>query len=302
MSGKDGKKKGEPRETRASSRQATLEAAWKENANEESEIPPSTQDMWKLMLEMNEKLSSIVADNKRLATDLKEVKEAMDFNDNKLSEMVKKLNHLTDEMERQIGSVSEMQKKIQTLQEENESNFLKLDELEQYTRKKSLEIHGVPESLGMSCEEVVKKLAEQVDVSLDSKDIDITHRLQRRKNDTKPIIVKFISHKKKHEMYLARTKLKNVKLGDILDTEEEDLVSDLNWNAKLFINENLTNYRRRLFGNALSLRKEKIIANTWSLDGKIFIKVKETDKPKLIRSENDLANLNLQQKSSQQKR
>jgi len=40
------------------------------------------------------------------------------------------------------------------------------DALEQYTRKNSLEIHGVPESAYTSTEEVVLKLAEAIDVDI----------------------------------------------------------------------------------------------------------------------------------------
>ena len=80
------------------------------------------------------------------------------------------------------------------------------DKLEQYTRKNSLEIHGVPESAYTETEDVVLKLAEALDVSVEPKDIEICHKLNRKGN--KPIIVKFISHKVKTNLYWARAKLK----------------------------------------------------------------------------------------------
>ena len=46
------------------------------------------------------------------------------------------------------------------------------DQLEQYTRKNSLEIHGVPESAYSSTEEVVLKLAEALKVPVQSQDVD----------------------------------------------------------------------------------------------------------------------------------
>ena len=296
MSGKDGRRE----RTRAAAKQATLEAAWKENANEEqsSECSPTTsEDMWKLMLEMNDKLSGIVSDNKQLSTDMNEIKQAMEFNEAKFSEMITKLNDLTEQVTRQEKRVAEIQNEVKNVQVKDEEQSLKLDELEQYSRKSSLELHGVPDSLDISCEELVMRVAKKLDVTLTSEEIDITHRLRRKKGERNPIIVKFISHKKKHELYLARSKLKNLNLGDMLNTEEVLLVDESVKSAKLFINENLTNQRRRLLGNALSLRKEKLIDNAWSLDGKIYIKIKMGDKPTLIRTEKDLAKFNEQLKS-----
>ena len=63
------------------------------------------------------------------------------------------------------------------------------DRLEQYTRKNSLEIHGVPP------EEVVIKIAEALEVPVHPNDIEIAHKLNKKGN--KPIIVKFLSNKVK---------------------------------------------------------------------------------------------------------
>ena len=65
-----------------------------------------------------------------------------------------------------------------------------LDNLEQYSRKNSLEIHGIPENIYTSTEEVVLKVAAAVNVPVAAEDIEISHKLRRR-NGMKPIIVKF---------------------------------------------------------------------------------------------------------------
>ena len=80
-----------------------------------------------------------------------------------------------------------------------------LDSLEMYSRKNSLEIHGVPREACPSTEEVVLKIADALDVD-DSRSIEISHRTQRKNSDA--IIVKFQSHKDKVKMYKSCTKLK----------------------------------------------------------------------------------------------
>jgi len=60
-------------------------------------------------------------------------------------------------METELTAV---RKKINDQEEEIAELYDIQDDLEQYTRKNSLEIHGVPESAYTSTEEVVLKLAE----------------------------------------------------------------------------------------------------------------------------------------------
>ena len=85
------------------------------------------------------------------------------------------------------------------------------DRLEQYTRKNSLEIHGVPASAYESPEEVVMKIAEALEVPVQPNDIEIVHKLKR--NGNKPIIVKFLSHKVKSKLYKSGAKLRNISLS-----------------------------------------------------------------------------------------
>ena len=119
------------------------------------------------------------------------------------------------------------------------------DELEQYTRKNSLEIHGIPESAYTSTEEVVLKLAGAVNVDVNPEDIEISHKLNRK--GVKPIIVKFQNHKVKSRLYKARTKLKNIRVSDIFPFS-----TAATWvgSEKINLNENLTSYRRELLKQA----------------------------------------------------
>ena len=68
-------------------------------------------------------------------------------------------------------------------QEENNELYNLQDKLEQYTRKNSLEIHGVPESAYTSTEEVVLKLTEALQVPINPDDIQISHKLNRKENN-----------------------------------------------------------------------------------------------------------------------
>ena len=141
------------------------------------------------------------------------------------------------------------------------------DPLEQYTRKNSLEIHGVPESAYTSTEEVVLKLAEAIDVDINPNDIEISHKLHKK--GVKPIIVRFHSHKVKTKMYKGRAKLKHVRVSDLYpDSTAATRVES----GRIYLNKNLTSYRWNILKQANQNRKDGLLTSAWSMDGKIFVK------------------------------
>lgn len=107
-----------------------------------------------------------------------------------------------------------MKRDLQKQTEEIDSLNESLDNLEQYTRKNSLEIYGIPENSYASTEEAVLKIAAALEVQVTPSNIEISHQLRRKKGNS-PIIAKFCSHKVKTSFYKARTKLKNIKATDL---------------------------------------------------------------------------------------
>ncbi|CAH3114494.1 unnamed protein product, partial [Porites lobata] len=154
-----------------------------------------------------------------------------------------------------------------------------LDNLE----KNSLEIHGIPENIYTSTEEVVLKA---VNVPVAAEDIEISHKLRRR-NGMKPIIVKFCSHKVKSRLYKERTKLKSVKISDLYPS----YASAATKQNRIFINENLTPYRADLVRQANDVKTDGLLSSVWTLDGKVFVKTSPSGNPVRIYSEDDLDEL-----------
>ena len=140
------------------------------------------------------------------------------------------------------------------------------DRLEQYTRKNSLEIHGVPERAYESPEEVVIKIAEALEVPVHPNDNEIAHKLNRKGN--KPIIVNFLSHKVKSTLYKSRAKLRNISVFNLFPnlSAAVRVASD-----RIFLNENLTSYRRKIINKANEMRRDGVLISVWSMDGKIFV-------------------------------
>lgn len=152
-----------------------------------------------------------------------------------------------------------------------------------------MEIHGVPEDLYTSTEDVVAiKLGEVLNVPIQSDDVDISHKLYSGKNKPKNLIAKFISHKKKTALYKKRTELKNVRITQLFPhpTTVTVLAAE-----RLYINENLTSFRRNLMKEANQMRKDGLLVSVWSMDGEIRVKTSPAGALKRIHSQEDLDNV-----------
>ncbi|CAH3160508.1 unnamed protein product, partial [Porites lobata] len=104
----------------------------------------------------------------------------------------------------------------------------------------------------------VIKVAEALNITIEPEEIEISHKLNRGKS----IIVKFCNHKVKSKLYKERTKLKDVKIKDLFPSYP----SNAQERQCIFINENLTAYRRRIMKEANKRRQEGTLLSVWSLD------------------------------------
>ena len=128
------------------------------------------------------------------------------------------------------------------------------DRLEQYTRKNSIEIRGVPESTYPSVEEVVFKLAEALKVPINPGHIEIRNQLNRKGN--KPITVKFVSHKSKTRLYKAIASRVNLRNHS---PEPKGRISTY---------ENLTSYRKKIVNEAKGMRRNGELLKVCTIDGR----------------------------------
>ena len=145
----------------------------------------SLSELKEMLVDTQIKISDILRQNSKLTNEVAELRNA--FHQHK-TELTAVKTTLAKAMKQQDDVETELvaaRKKISDQEEEIAELFELQDELEQYTRKNSLEIHGIPESAYTSTEEVVLKLAAAVNVDFNAEDIEISHRLNRK--GVKPI-------------------------------------------------------------------------------------------------------------------
>lgn len=271
-------------------REANLDDSSKdESATVSTEEKETSLEEIKGLLEgVQRTLVEMRTDNRRMADELTELKSSFNTHSTEINSLKKTLNKALFENDTLKQTVDSLKKKVKVQEGYINELYGQQDDLEQYTRKHALEINGIPEDLYKTTDDVVIKLGELLNVPITNADIDISHKLFNGKNQPKAIIVKFISHKKKTQLYRKRTELRNVKISDLFpDCSTADVVQS----TRIFINENLTQYRKGIMKKANKMRKDGMIQSAWSLDGKLYVKTSPSGTPVRIYCEDDLKNL-----------
>lgn len=251
---------------------------------EEEEEEPSLLEIKSMLVEIQITVSDIQRRQNQFAEEMASMKGIIESQKRDLAAMKsvqEKSKAQNKELHRELES---MRAKAAEQEAEIEELYDLQDNLEQYTRKQSLEIHGIPESAYTSTEEAVLKVAEALDVQISPEDIDISHKIYSE--GEKPILVKFTSHKSKSKLYKKRTGLKNIKVSDLFPNIS--YATSAEGGKKIFINENLTSFRRGLVKEANERRRQRMLVSVWTLDGKIYCKTSPEGNPIRIFDYSDL--------------
>ena len=163
------------------------------------------------------------------------------------------------------GNLSDMEMKLES----------RIDELEQYSRRSCIRVAGISESDNENTDEIVLELASRLDVKIERNDIEVSHRVGRSKYQSsvnnapsgrqiksREIIVKFRNHQARLDLLKARSTLRERK-------------------EKIYINEDITQYKRNLSYQCRELTREKKIAKTWVYGGNVFISDRDGNRVKV---------------------
>ena len=163
------------------------------------------------------------------------------------TEVTEATNTLTNDIQSLRTENDNLRKDIDKLSERLIKAESDNDALEQYTRKNSVRISGVPEDVnGENTDGIVLKIAEELNVPMSPDDIDRSHHVGKVDNRSRTvpgagtrhrdIIVKFATYNAKQRLYMKRK--------DLRDIEER---------PNVFINDDLTKTRSKLLFDARSL-------------------------------------------------
>lgn len=202
-----------------------------------SQEEPTLLQLRDILTDLQESVAVILKENINLKEELSQIKASFQSQGRDLDKLKKSLEKVTNENTSLKCELDHDRKKLKEQEEEKARLWVEQDELEQYSRKSSLKIHGLPENVYSSTEEAVLEIAKVLNVEMIPNNIDISHKLKRKGKTF--IIVKFSSHKIKTELYKERTKLKNINIASVFPSFSNATSAG---QARIFINENLTAY------------------------------------------------------------
>lgn len=125
------------------------------------------------------------------------------------------------------------------------------DRLQQYSRRESVRVFGIPLNEGETAEQVEQKaikVLKDTGVDVSATDIAVVHRAGKAARGTRPVLVKFVSRRKRNEVMVKKKNLKS-KPGY----------------ERTFINDDITPLRARLLGYV-----KRLGYMGWTIDGKIM--------------------------------
>ncbi|CAN7947446.1 unnamed protein product [Ixodes pacificus] len=199
---------------------------------------------------------------------IEKIEKTLEAHGPKYDSIITKLN----ENEKKVEGLNKKTNHLEALILERDNQILSLktaiDNAEQYSRRKNIEIHGVRGSENENLVEIVTDLARRLDLPPPtSQTIETAHRLRAREGRIAPILVRFTQRSTRDMWIKKRFSLK-----------EEGI----------YVNENLTKTLKNLFWSTKTKAREKNYKFVWARNGKIFVKEKESSPVIRIENENDL--------------
>ena len=218
-----------------------------------------------------------VVEGKLQATEEYNLKWYCPFCEKAAESLAKKVVALERDFERVN---SELEAVKAELKNEKIARVLTNDRLEQYQRKDSIRISGIPHVIGETnaqLEDKVITVANKIGVNLVRGDISVTHRLKKDKNGNLPTIVKFATRRSKEAVFGAKKNLKG----------QTDM-------QEVYIAEDLTAIR---FSTLMQAKACKDFKSVSTKNGRIYVwrnNVENPDKPVMLESPFDLKKLDLE--------
>lgn len=179
------------------------------------------------------------------------------------------LSTLTDEVAALRSELTNIRIEIDKLEEHNTQQDNAIDELEQYSRRNCLLVHGIKETPKENATEAaIGVLNSKLNLRLSVDDIDRCHRLQTRNTTRtaaqvvaeghKPIIIKFISYRVRERVWKNKKMLKG---------------------TGILVTESLTVKRLKLYREVQEIVGKR---RCWTMDGRIVLQTNSNRKVSIV--------------------
>ena len=208
--------------------------------------------------ELTEKLERVMVSDKVLNVWIQKLSDTID------KKITEKMNPIKADIDQMKVENTETNTAVKKFEE-------KLDILEQRDRRNNLIFSGIPNSDNPK-NAIVKVIKEKIQQSFNVDEIDYAFHMTRTRQvrQSDPIKVVFKSATARDAIYKKRVQLAT---------------------TTIFINEDLTPRKAQQFYQIRQDIKNKVGARTWTVDGKIFVKLPANEKAEKLATDEDLVRM-----------
>ena len=178
-------------------------------------------------------------------------------NEDRLERQEGELHELRVQLDQKEAEIQSLSRSLNKITVDVDTFNMRANDLEQYSRRNSIRIFGIPESQGEDTDQaVIKAVSDNLPGSISLADIDRSHRSGKPRADAKkprPILVKLTHYRKKAALMKDRRRLKGTGVS---------------------IQEDLTKANHQIL---MKLANHPKVEAAWSIDGKIMAALKTSE-------------------------
>lgn len=211
---------------------------------------------------------------------IEEIKTSMTFFNEKFEEQKIKLEDLFTENKLLKDNQAKLEQTVAILQTKMNDIVQKQEDINVSSRRKSLEICGIPKKPQENIQDMVNNIAEKLDLT--APDLEESYRIHSKNTKiAEPIVIRF-NTRKERDMFKSAAKKKRL------------TTSDINTNGSgtpIYVNEHLTPTKKRLLGKVISIKKDLRAKFVWTSHGNIYFRKNDDSIIIKVNSEDDLVKL-----------
>lgn len=235
------------------------------------DLSKQISDMTKMLAEALSRLENLEKKLDKQCTTTEAIEKSMEMLASKYDDLLAK----NAKHEKQIDTLNKVSAELAGKLAEKEAEIVQLkatvNNVEQYSRRKNIEIHGVAQRPDEDLRQVLLDLSSKLEIKTPEKQsVEAIHRLKAKQDKIPAIIVRFRDQEERDVWLSKKNALRN---------------------EKIFINENLTTAQKQLFWQCRQVGKQKNYKFVWMSNGKIFARKIEGATGIRINTEKDLEKL-----------
>lgn len=216
-----------------------------------------------------------------------EIIKSLEFTNGTVTELKTSVDEMKDSMATLTQRVEALEDSNRTLNSENTTLKQRLEIMDQrtLTSGNAIEISGVPIAPNENVNQVVIDLSKALNVTITEENIVSSFRQHRRSgypNEPPKIIARLCQRHILEELLKQRRVRRNFSTRDLGFRDNEA--------RTIHVYEALTPHFRRIYGAANKLRHDGVIKYLWVRNGNVFIRTKDGEQKKDVKSLDQLKN------------